>query len=143
MFLLHPTVAPWLVRTERGWHVALLTDRDDATAVYLRTLPDNEEALVKMHSAQPSGALCCWKTFLPRDSGNPVTRYAFKVLLGDTQVWLAADGQHPHLPPEELHFRVNPSDVPPAWVREQVFYQVFPDRFARGRAPVDRSHETI
>jgi len=143
MFLLHPTVAPWLVRTERGWHVALLTDREDTTAVYLRTLPDNEEALVKMHSAQPSGALYCWKTFLPRDSGNPVTRYAFKVLVGDTQVWLAADGQHPHLPPEELHFRVNPSDVPPAWVREQVFYQVFPDRFARGRAPVDRSHETI
>jgi hypothetical protein len=47
MFLLHPTVAPWLARTERGWHVALLTGRDDATAVYLRTLPDNEEALLK------------------------------------------------------------------------------------------------
>jgi len=143
VFLLHPAVAPWLVRTEHGWRVALLADRNDVTAVYLRSQPDNEEALLKMHIAEPSGALYRWEAILAQDGGNVVTRYAFKVLLGDTQVWLAADGQHPHLPPEEVHFRVNPRDVPPAWVREQIFYQIFPDRFARGLVLVDRSSETI
>ncbi|HTT11414.1 MAG TPA: maltodextrin glucosidase [Burkholderiaceae bacterium] len=143
MFLLHPTIAPWLVRAERGWHVALLADRDDATAVYLRALPDNEEALITMHPGPRSGPLYRWDAFLPIDTGNTVTRYAFKVLRGDMQHWLAADGRHAHLPPEDLHFRANPHDVPPAWVRDQVFYQIFPDRFARGRAPADRSAETI
>jgi len=143
MVLLHPTVAPWLVRTARGWNVALLSDRDDAVAVYLRAMPDNEEMLIRMERAQPSGALYRWEAFLPIDTGNTVTRYAFKVLFEKTQAWLAADGQHPHLPAEDLHFRLNPHEMPPAWVREQIFYQIFPDRFARGGTPRDRSQETI
>jgi alpha-glucosidase len=29
-------------------------------------------------------------------------------------------------------FRVNRADTPPAWVRDQIFYQIFPDRFCQG-----------
>src|SRR5215467_13927981 len=143
MVLLHPPVAPWLVRTARGWQVGLLSDRDDAVTVYVRAVPDNEEMLIRMERAQPSGALYRWEALLPIDTGNTVTRYAFKVSRADSQEWLAADGQHPQVPPEELHFRVNPHDTPPPWVREQIFYQIFPDRFARGRTPLDRSNETL
>ncbi|MBX3606242.1 MAG: maltodextrin glucosidase [Piscinibacter sp.] len=126
----HPAIAPWLVREATGCRVVLLTDRADPEAVFLRTLPDNEEALLPMRPAGRHGALHAWEAALPWDGGNLATRYAFKVLTRGTQHWLAADGAHAHCPPESLHFRVHP-DLPPAWVREQVFYQVFPDRFAR------------
>ena len=143
MFLLHPPVAPWLERTAVGCQVSLLTADGEPDAVWLRTLPDNEETLLPMQPAGRAGALTCWRALLPWDSGNAVTRYAFKALQGGQQHWLAADGPHPHLPPEDLHFRVNPHQMPPHWVRDQVFYQIFPDRFAQGRPAADRSGERL
>lgn len=138
MLLLHPPIAPWLQRVAAGCRVVLLTDRPDLDTVYLRALPDNEERLIPMHAAGRSGALWCHAAELPWDGGNVATRYAFKVLADGGQRWLAADGLHPQVPLEAVHFRVA-RETPPAWVREQVFYQVFVDRFARAsseRAPL-------
>ena len=143
MFLLHPPVPPWLERTAVGCQVALLTGDGEPDAVWLRTLPDNEETLLQMRPAGRSGGLTCWRALLPWDGGNAVTRYAFKVSQGGQQHWLAADGPHAHQPPEDLHFRINPHHLPPHWVRDQVFYQIFPDRFAQGRPPADRSGERL
>ncbi|WP_395700386.1 maltodextrin glucosidase [Aquabacterium sp.] len=143
MLLLHPPVAPWLVRTPEGCRVSLLTDCTEPTAVYLRTLPDNEETLLPMRHAGAWGALQRWELLVPWDAGNPATLYAFKLLHQGRQHWLAADGTHAHVPPEAQHFRV-PREAPPAWVRDQVFYQVFPDRFARGTgSTTDRHGETV
>lgn len=146
MLLLHPPIAPWLVRTDSGCRVTLLTDQADLAAVYLRVLPDNEEYLFPMQPAGRSGALHAWVGEMPWDGGNPATLYAFKALggegLGDGQCWLAADGTHAHVPPEAAHFRVV-RELPPAWVRDQVFYQVFPDRFARGEDTRNRDGETV
>lgn len=136
MLLIHPPIAPWFVRAEAGCRVVLLAGRADLDAVFLRTLPDNEETLLPMQPAGRHGALHAWQATLPWDGGNVATRYAFKVLAGGTQHWLAADGAHAHCPPEALHFRVHP-EAPPAWVREQVFYQVFPDRYGRAAAAPD------
>lgn len=147
MLLLHPPIAPWLVRTPQGCRISLLTDSRTLQAVYLRTLPDNEETLLTMQpcadaAARPDG-LQRWEVLMPWDGGNPATLYAFKVLAGGRQHWLAADGRHSHVPPESLHFRV-PREAPPAWVRHQVFYQVFPDRFAIGdEAPRNRHGQTV
>lgn len=130
MRLLHPPIPPWLVPGPEGCRVVLLTRGVVPDAVFLRSLPDNEEALLPMQAAGHRGAWQAYEVLLPWDGGNPATRYAFKLLAGGTQHWLAADGVHPRCPPEALHFRVHP-EAPPDWVREQVFYQVFPDRFAR------------
>lgn len=133
--LIHPPIAPWLRRTPTGCEVILLTTQP--LQVWLRHLPDNEEELVAMvpdGTEGPGGRLHRLRAFLPWDGGNRVTRYCFKAVSGTGQQWLAADGLHGHVPPEDAHFRINPTDTPPDWVREQVFYQVFPDRFARGAA---------
>ncbi len=140
--LLHPPIAPWLLRTATGCRVTLLTRDASLDAVYLRTLVDNEESLLPMTSAGEHGAWHSWQADMPWDDGNVATRYAFKVLHGDSQSWLAADGPHPHTPPEALLFRVH-RELPPAWVRDQVFYQVFPDRFARAHTPRDRQADTV
>ncbi len=84
-----------------------------------------------------------YRALLPWDGGNDVTRYVFKVLAGKAQRWLAADGEHAHVPPEDVHFRVNRVHAPPAWVPEQIFYQVFVDRFARAGPPTDRRGEIV
>jgi alpha-glucosidase len=95
---------------------------------------------------QAAGRRGRWHVFvaeIARDDGNVVTRYSFKVVYDGTQSWLAADGPHRNPPAEAMQFRINPHDRPPRWVRDQVFYQVFIDRFARGQPPEDRSGEMV
>jgi alpha-glucosidase len=136
VFLLHPPIAPWLVRGPDGCRVILLCG-GAPDAVYLRAEPDNEERLIAM---QPAGAcnglacngLACYEAELAWDRGHATTHYAFKVLAGGGQRWLAADGGHPHLPPRDVMFKVCRDDQPPGWVADQIFYQVFPDRFCQG-----------
>jgi alpha-glucosidase len=143
MFLLHPPIPPWLDPVAGGWRVSLLLDGEATAGVFLHCTPDNEARLIPMRPAGRCGALRRFDALLPIDHGNPVTLYAFKVLGGDGQRWLAADGQHAHVPAEAECFRANPDDRPPTWVREQVFYEIFPDRFARSGAPRDRRGETV
>lgn len=143
MLLIHLPVPPWRQDTPDALDLVLLTDDAAPDAVFVRGLPDNEEHLVPMAPDGRDGALHRWRARLPWDAGNPATRYAFKLVADGTQHWLAADGAHPHVPPQALHFRVHRHERPPAWVRQQFFYQVFPDRFARGAPPVDRHGERL
>ena len=143
VLLLHPSIPPWLQRTPDGCHVRLLADRDDLARVYLRAQPDNEELLIEMRRAGRHGALASYEARLPWDRSKDVTSYAFKVVHDGTQTWLSADGTHAHTPPEAVLFRVLREPVAPAWVREQVFYEIFPDRFFRGNEPRDRRGETV
>ena len=133
--MLHPPISPWCVATRDGLALVLLTSagHGDALAgrVFVRTLPDNEELLTPMQADGREGALQRWRAQVPWDGGNALTLYAFVVAGTQGHRWLAADGEHALVPPEALHFRVHPTEQPPAWVREQVFYQVFPDRFAK------------
>jgi alpha-glucosidase len=142
MQLLHPPIAPWLVRTASGCRVQLLSDQGAPDAVFLRAMPHNEEELIPMQPAGRCGALWCWQADMPWDDGNTNTHYAFKVLHGRRQTWLAADGMHPHPQAESVLFRVS-RHTPPAWVRDQVFYQVLPDRFDRAAPPRDRRGEQV
>lgn len=136
--MIHPPIAPWCVATRDGLQLVLLTPPGSALEgrVFVRTLPHNEELLTPMRADGTEGALQRWRADVPWDGGNPLTLYAFVVADPRGHRWLAADGEHALVPPEAVHFRVHPGHQPPAWVRDQVFYQVFPDRFARsGRSP--------
>lgn len=132
MFLLHPPVAPWMVRFDDHCHITLFCNRHEELTIYLRGEPDNEERLIQMQHTGSVGELQRFEADLPWDTGNITTHYVFKVLHDHTQTWLAADGQHRFLPPGELHFKVCREHQPPAWVKDQVFYQIFPDRFCQG-----------
>lgn len=127
---LHPPIAPWLVATAEGWRVTLLV-RGAPRIVYLRAEPDNEELLIAMQQVGEAGGAARYEAELPWDRANPATHYAFKLIGERRQTWLAADGYHPHTPPRELHFKVG-RDAPPAWVADQIVYQIFPDRFCQG-----------
>lgn len=140
--MIHPPIAPWCVATRDGLTLVLLTQPTGGAAidgrVFVRTLPDNEALLTPMQADGHEGPLQRWRAQLPWDGGNALTLYAFVLADEQGHRWLAADGEHALVPPEAVHFRVHASEQPPAWVSEQVFYQVFPDRFAKsgtGPAP--------
>jgi len=132
VFLLHPPIAPWLLRGPDGCHVSLLCGGPAPAFVYLRGDPDNEELLVAMQPVGTVNGLLRFEAALPWDPGNTTTHYAFKVLYADRQVWLAADGTRAHPPPREVQFRVCRDHQPPPWVADQIAYQIFPDRFCQG-----------
>ncbi|MCU0922330.1 MAG: maltodextrin glucosidase, partial [Burkholderiaceae bacterium] len=107
---------------------------------------DNEEELTPMHADGRQGGLHRWRAHVRWDGSHALTLYCFVADTPQGPCWLAADGSHAHVPPEARHFRVHASEQPPAWVRDQVFYQIFPDRFARGLSggrPTDRSGEWL
>ncbi|HET9501068.1 MAG TPA: glycoside hydrolase family 13 protein [Marmoricola sp.] len=69
---------------------------------------------------------------------NPVERYRFLVVRGDSFRWLNAAGVWDHDVTDAHDFTVSVYDAPPAWGRDAVVYQVFPDRFARSAAAAER-----
>lgn len=70
---------------------------------------------------------------LPRDC---LITYRFRIQGERGRRYLDAGGVTPYRPGAATAYRVFPGDAPPAWPREQVFYQIFPDRFRRSaRAP--------
>ncbi|WP_372528105.1 maltodextrin glucosidase [Piscinibacter sp.] len=132
MFLLHPQIEPWLVRGATGCTLSLLVERSEGLEVLLRCEPDNEAQLIPMRYTGRVGQLHRFEAELPWDGGNDPTVYCFLVIERGRQRWLAGDGQHPRIPHRDQMFRINRADTPPTWVRDQVFYQIFPDRFCQG-----------
>jgi cyclomaltodextrinase len=72
-------------------------------------------------------------------------KYGFKLQSGKETLWMNEQGFHESEPANiylyyEFPF-LNAIDVfsPPAWVKEAVFYQIFPERFANGDSSIDPS----
>jgi cyclomaltodextrinase len=65
-------------------------------------------------------------------------RYAFQLTDANENVWLTEQGFQQTEPDDNFNFfdfpYINPVDIfqPPAWVKDAVFYQIFPERFANG-----------
>ncbi|SEK82593.1 alpha-glycosidase [Paenibacillus sp. OK003] len=65
-------------------------------------------------------------------------RYGFQLIKGEESVWMTERGFEQALPDHPLEFFdfpfMNPVDFfeAPAWVKDAVFYQIFPERFANG-----------
>ena len=116
--------------------VRVRTRAEDVAAVWLRTTYDAEPVF---HEARPTrdGDTTWWHADLLVHS--PVTHYRFLLVLADgSQQWLTAAGLVDHDGPDTFDFRVSTHAPAPAWGREAVVYQVFPDRFARSTEADDR-----
>jgi alpha-glucosidase len=74
-----------------------------------------------------------WRADVP--ATNPVTRYRW---LLEPYTWLNQAGIQDYDPSDAGDFRLVTYDAPPAWVADTNFYQVFPDRFARGLRAEER-----
>lgn len=97
--------------------------------VLLRAEPDNEEWLQVMESRR-IGKYQRYHAVLALNEGQPARRYCFKLLWADRQSWVGPLGVSTLQPGALEQFSLNVPDDGPGWVSDQVFYQIFPDRFA-------------
>lgn len=59
--------------------------------------------------------------------------YRFRLQQAGARTFYDRGGVRPFVPDSGTAFRLQVGDEAPAWPRRQVFYQIFPDRFRRGR----------
>ncbi|WP_295456930.1 maltodextrin glucosidase [uncultured Thiodictyon sp.] len=132
--MIHHQVSPFLEWCDGRCLIQLWLAAVDPvpTGVFLRLEPDNEERLVPMQLIAQRGRFQVYQADLIPDPADPLTVYAFKLLWADRQRWLDAAGASPRMPLQERFFRVNTENKPPDWVPDQVFYQIFPERFRNG-----------
>ena len=132
-YLYHGQDTAWVTPSEHNLKLTLVSESDLLiSAIFIRCEPDNEEMLVDMVRGSTNGRLQYWHGEIPLNSDKSLTHYCFKVMQNSRQWWLHGNGVSPRVPGKETHFKYNKDDQPPAWVKEQVFYQIFPDRFANG-----------
>lgn len=97
--------------------------------VFVRTNPDGEQQFTEM-SPKADRACQWWQALIQLKM--PVVHYRFLLLTGDGAWWLNGRGLGRSLPTDSEDFRILTEYSPPAWVRDSVFYQIFPDRFCDG-----------
>ena len=105
-----------------------------AEQVVVRAIRDGEPVLTAAEREQVDASGAWWRVAIRAD--NAVTPYRF--LLGGGSGgyrWLTGTGTHAFDVTDAADFRLLAGQPAPDWVRDQVAYQVFPDRFARSGAP--------
>jgi alpha-glucosidase len=100
--------------------------------VLLRTAPDGEQRYLPLQPSGSGAAGSCtwWHVQLPITM--PVTTYRFFIVTDEGSYWYNAAGLHPFNPPDVNDFKLLASYQAPTWLKDAVFYQIFPDRFADG-----------
>lgn len=102
--------------------------------ILLRSLPDGEQHFIEMQprqtAASNSPACLWWEARLP--ISMPAVGYRFLIFADEGAWWYNASGLHSYTPTDAEDFRLLADPASPSWLRDSVFYQIFPDRFANG-----------
>ena len=108
----------------------------EVRAVYLRSRPDGEWRRIPM-AIDSSDARCdWWSAQMPISMHH--NNYCFRILTQTGSFFFNAAGPSPVDCPDYFNFTVLGDYDAPLWVREQVFYQIFPERFHNGDPSNDR-----
>ena len=100
------------------------------TEVHARVVLDAEPRSVAADLDRSTDTEDIWRVDIR--AGNPVTSYRFHLRDASGQVtWLNGTGEHTWEVPDAFDFRLSTEHRPPEWVHSTVWYQIFPDRFAR------------
>jgi alpha-glucosidase len=119
-------------------HVRVRTSSHQTVdAVWLRTVEDAEPFFTACTVERTEGDSVWWGAQV--HVRNPVQRYRFMVVSGDSFRWLNQAGVFDRDVTDAHDFRITSYDGPPDWGRDAVIYQIFPDRFARSKAADDRA----
>ncbi|MGL6261972.1 maltodextrin glucosidase [Vibrio sp. WXL210] len=136
-FIFHAQSADWSALCERTLTLTLVTERgQDWQKVLIRHEPDNEEQFETMSLVRQTDRLCFWQGSFELRHDRALNNYVFKLLTTGQQYWLSALGVSKRMPGLETHFKINPDHQPPTWVHQQVFYQIFPDRFNNAKPEI-------
>ena len=105
------------------------------TYVYLRAVIDGEFDRLKMKQVEQNDTFAMYAVDLPVKQTQ--INYRFKLLTEQTAWFYTAAGFTQADLPDVDDFSLIANYNAPLWVREQVFYQIFPDRFYNGEPAND------
>ncbi|GAB2694696.1 alpha-glycosidase [Paenibacillus thermoaerophilus] len=125
---------------EQTVHIRLRTLKGDVTEVDALTGDkyawEQTRKLVPMRIFASDGLFDYWQTEVRPPYRR--LRYGFRLASGDEELWMTEVGFESEEPPHPLDLfdfpYVHAADLlkPPAWVKDAIFYQIFPERFANG-----------
>jgi alpha-glucosidase len=132
----HQPVSPFVALQAAGPALSLwLQTGPWPEQVLLRSEPDNEEWLLEMTLQGEIRGCRHYQVLLPLHQASTRQRYSFKLVWSHHQYWFGPQGLSA-APIERLRqFCLEVPESHPGWVADQVFYQIFPDRFAPGHGP--------
>ena len=129
----HAPVAPWLVMGAGGPRLCLWLQASHwPETIFLRAEPDNEEWLETMTMETFSHGWRRYWANLPLHQAGFRQNYSFKLIWPQGQCWLSPMGLSLTPPARLQQYCIELPDPHPHWVADQIFYQIFPDRFAPG-----------
>lgn len=104
-------------------------------SVFLRALPNGEENLTQMRPVCTQRGLVYYEA--PLKMSQTRMQYQFYLVCENT-IWFYTQKQiTPYIPDHTYDFVLLTDYVQPEWVKEAVFYQIFPERFCNGDASND------
>ncbi len=109
---------------------------DPVDAVWLRTVEDGEPFFGPCVIDRTDAGSTWWRGTVTVH--NPLQRYRFMVVVGDSFRWLNQAGVFDRDVTDAHDFRITAYEPAPDWGRDAVVYQIFPDRF--GRSPAADDH---
>lgn len=98
--------------------------------IYIRAMLDGEFRFITLNRHEFRGASEIWQGELPVH--QPRIDYLFKILTFSGAYYYTAAGISRADVPDYYSFTLLANYDPPLWVRDTVFYQIFPDRFENG-----------
>ena len=98
--------------------------------VLLRTSPNGDEFIHEMHRSSQAHGLA-WYEAAVRINENRVP-YQFYLVCEDRIYYYTQRGITTYIPDQSHDFVLLADYVQPSWVKEAVFYQIFPERFCNG-----------
>ena len=98
--------------------------------VYLRSIPNGGELKIPMHRAREARGLVYWTCELPIIERR--TQYHFYIATENCIYFYTQKEITTYLPEHSYDFVLLTDYVQPAWVKDAVFYQIFPERFCNG-----------
>ncbi len=129
--IVHPRGRPWVTaQLDGGVELRLLTRAGDVSRVDCQW--DGGPWVPMIHLGD-EGVESVWAAELPPPGA--AAGYRFRAGDGDVELYLGATGARERADRTDL-FAIpggaDPRRLPPRWVRDAVFYQIFPERFANG-----------
>ncbi len=98
--------------------------------VFLRSLHNGRQEISRMRRAYVSHGLACYEGRLKMTENR--IGYQFYLSTGEALYYYTQRGVTTYMPDHTCDFRLLADYVQPEWVKDAVFYQIFPERFCNG-----------
>ncbi|OQA19192.1 MAG: Neopullulanase 1 precursor [bacterium ADurb.Bin363] len=105
---------------------------NDIKEVYIRTSPDGEQYLTPMKKNKKNEFFEVYKGNIDVKSNS--INYRFLIFTKKDSFWFSRRGLSRATPPDTMDFKYLRDFKPPFWLKNSIFYQIFPDRFCDGNS---------